>query len=503
VEIDAEPDLAAGNAGVRFKLWVRNAGTSPAEGPIGVRVTGDGGGLSAIEKDNAARYALKPGESAAIEIHAGTIERAKLWHFDHPHLYTLEVRLGSGHAIEETFGVRKIATRDGGFYLNGERVRLMGVERMAGSNPEYGMAEPSNWIAHDHADMKELNCVYTRVHWQQDRRVLDYCDRNGILIQTEVPTWGGETFQGMTSEPSETILTNGLEQLREMIARDRNHPCVFSWGVCNEIQGQNPPAYQFAKRMYEEAKKLDPKRLVTYASNSLNTTPAKDVAGLMDYVMWNEYYESWYKGTPADMARNLDEIHQAFPGKAIVISEYGYCACTPERAEADARRIEILKAHDRVFREREYMAGLIFFCYNDYRTHVGDKGSGVMKQRVHGVVDLYGGRKPSYEALRLESSPIAAVSVKAGARALEVTVRTREAVPAYTLTGYKLRAVVHGAAGIPVERFEAVLPTLAPGQQASVTVPFSEKAPARIQLDVLRPTGFSAYSQTVDASART
>ena len=66
--------------------------------------------------------------------------------------------------------------------------------------------------------------------------------------------------------------------------------------------------------------------------------------------MWNEYYESWYKGTPADLAHNLDEIHRAFPAKPIVISEYGYCACTPDRPEGDARRIEVLRAHNAVFR---------------------------------------------------------------------------------------------------------------------------------------------------------
>ena len=69
----------------------------------------------------------------------------------------------------------------------------MGVERMAGSHPDYGMAEPESWIDHDHADMKHLNCVLTRVHWMQDRRVLDYCDRHGILMQLEVPTWGPDT----------------------------------------------------------------------------------------------------------------------------------------------------------------------------------------------------------------------------------------------------------------------------------------------------------------------
>jgi beta-glucuronidase len=118
--------------------------------------------------------------------------------------------------------------------------------------------------------------------------------------------------------------------------------------MCNEIDGQKPPAYAFAKRMYEEAKRLDPRRLVTYASNSLQKSPEKDVSGLMDYIMWNEYYESWYDGSPESLARNLNEIHRAFPDKAIVISEYGYCACTPERPEGDAKRGEVLRNHNKV-----------------------------------------------------------------------------------------------------------------------------------------------------------
>ena len=208
--------------------------------------------------------------------------------------------------------------------------------------------------------------------------------------------------------------------------------------------------------------------------------------------MWNEYYESWYKGTPEDLARNLDEIHRAFPDKPIVISEYGYCACTPERPEGDAKRAAVLRVHDRVFRERAYVAGLIFFCYNDYRTHIGDKGAGVMKQRVHGVVDLYGARKPSFDVLRRESSPVAAIELTGPPAHLEATVRTRETVPAYSLRGYRLRAVAYGPGNIPLERFEAPLPELRPGQQTSIALAMRAQAPLRIDIDVLRPTGFSA-----------
>src|ERR1017187_2662284 len=127
--------------------------------------------------------------------------------------------------------------------------------------------------------------------------------------------------------------------------------------------------------------------------------------------MCNEHGGRRGPGPGEGVGRYLDGIHRAFPGKPLVISEYGYCACTADRPEGDAARISVLIDHDKVFRQRDYVAGLIFFCYNDYRTHVGDRGVGAMQQRVHGVVDVYGARKPSYDVLRAESSPLESLDV--------------------------------------------------------------------------------------------
>lgn len=483
VAIDADPDLATGRSPVRTTIWLHNSSAKPAAGAVAVEIFDQDTGLLAADRDDAIPYSLQPNETRTLNLGAAVVRDAQLWHFDHPHLYRLRLTLDSGHIHEETFGIRKIEVRGARFFLNGKPIRPMGVERMAGSHPELGMAESSAWIAHDHRDMQELNCVYTRTHWPQDHRVLNFCDRNGILLQTEVPAWGPNTFKDMTGEPDAAILQNGLDQLREMIARDRNHPCIFSWGVCNEVNGQNPVARQFIRALYAEAKRLDPSRLVTYASHSLFTNPGRDAAGEMDYVMFNEYYGSWQKGWTPELERNLDELHAAFPDKPIVISEYGYCACTEDRPENDPRRIEVLESQDGVFRARPWIAGLIFFCYNDYRTHVGDKGLAALQQRVHGVVDLYGNRKPSFDRLRRESSPIESLTFASGA----ATLVTRAAVPSYTLNGYTLRAVAFGPGAIPLEALEILLPALEPGSKHSAPVAFKTKVIERVELDVLRP----------------
>ena len=494
--VDAVPELAAGTAELQVTAVVRNASNGPAKMDLGFRVFDEATGLLALEGQDAPSAEIPAGTTRELVLPSSVLSRAKLWHFDRPHLYRLEgwvrAKGRSAHTLASTFGVRKIEVKGTEFFLNGEPVLLCGVERMAGSHPDFGMAEPAAWIDHDHADMKELNCVFTRVHWQQDRRVLDYCDRHGILIQVEVPTWGPGTFRKLEGELRERIMANGLDQLREMIARDRNHPSVFSWGLCNEVDGQNPVAQEFVRRMLREAKRLDPGRLCTYASNSLQSTPERDIAGEMDFVSWNEYYESWFGGDVGALRSNLERIHAAFPAKPVVISEYGYCACTADRPEDDARRAEILRTHNAVFREFPWIAGLIFFDYNDYRTHIGDKGLGVLKQRVHGVVDVYGARKPSFAALAAESSPAASLEIRGEARKKVAVLRTRRDLPSYTLRGYKLRWIVLGRGDIPLERREALLPDLEPGREIETPLEVRERDARRLRVELVRPTGFPA-----------
>jgi beta-galactosidase len=501
VRVDAVPDLVKGTAALDIRAVVHSSVPIPERVRLGFRVAEEGAGLPVAESAEALSVEIGADTSREVALPPVALERPRLWHFDRPSLYTLEVEVWRQteevHRLFTTFGIRSIEARGTELRLNGEPVRLAGVERMAGSDPDFGMAEPTSWISRDHRDLKDLNCVLTRVHWPQDARVLDFCDRHGILIQLEVPAWGGGTFEKLGPGELEVLTANGLAQLRAMIGRDRNHPCVFSWGLANEIGGQDPASQEFVRALLKEARRLDPGRLCAYASNSLQTTPEKDVAGEMDVIEWNEYYETWYGGDVEALRQNLERIHRAFPDKPIIISEYGYCACTADRPEDDERRIRILESHNAVFRAAPFVAGAIFFDYNDYRTHMGDKGLGALKQRVHGVVDLYGDRKPSFDALRRESSPVESLEVRGEGDALVVSVRTRKDLPAYRLEGYALRWTVYGPGGIPLEREDSALPTLDPGASAEVRVETKTKDRRRTVLEITRPTGFAAARAVV------
>jgi beta-galactosidase len=170
VDIEAVPDLAAGRGTLTITAYLRNTGSKSWVGRTSFRIIDDETGLMVKTSLDTPSLIIQSG-AAQVRKFETTLPKAKLWHFGHPNLYRLIFSIAGGqeiHQLTVTFGVRKFEANSSGFYLNGERLRLMGVERMAGSNPEFGMAEPSQWITYDHDDLKDLNCVFTRVHWPQD-----------------------------------------------------------------------------------------------------------------------------------------------------------------------------------------------------------------------------------------------------------------------------------------------------------------------------------------------
>ncbi len=497
IEIDALPDLHLNTAEVRIRAIVRNSlDTAQTVRLIAAAQLEDSTAEPTISEPSIATVAA--GATTAVPLPPIHIESPELWHFDSPTMYRASIDLKAGaerHHCTDSFGIRSFQVRGTQFFLNGEPVRLMGVERMAGSHPEFGTAEPTEWIESNHSDMKELNCVFTRVHWAQDQRVLDYCDRHGILMQEELPAWGPETFANTSDEMQSQLERNGLEQLREMIARDRNHPSIVSWGLCNEVDGKNPRARAFARSMSAEARKLDPSRLQTYASHTLGHDPGADMAGEFDFISTNEYYGSWTPGGPRDVHDHLERIIKAFPDKPIVVSEYGWCECQPSMPPGDEHRVEIVNGHTQVFRDFPTVAGAIYFDFNDYRTLVGDKGEGSFRQRVHGVVDLYANRKPSFQALRAQASPIESISItRPHPTEFSLKVTSRNTLPAYTLRGYRVRWIAFGYDELPMEGMFDQLPTLRPGGIVTLTTRFKVVEILRVTADVLRATGYSAAS---------
>lgn len=322
-----------------------------------------------------------------------------LWDTENPFLYTLEYICGES-VQTRNFGIRKIETRGGNIYLNNKKIKLIGVEWMPGSNPEFGMAEPESELLKNLEMLKDINCNFTRFHWQQDDFVFNWCDEHGLMVQEEIPYWGSPKNAG--EKQSETAKM----QADEMLSYHFNHPSIVCWGVGNELGARKDGTVRYVKNMVSYFKNRDSMRLVNYVSNTLGrATPIQklmkknDATLYGDICMWNEYLGTWYADPDYDKIFNF--VKKQSIGKPFIVTEFGLCE--PHFKGGDRRRIEIYEEKLSYYKKYGFN-GWIYFSLNDYRTHVGESGKGKLKQRIHGSVDLYGNKKPSYDFIKSQNS---------------------------------------------------------------------------------------------------
>jgi hypothetical protein len=376
-------------------------------------------------------------------------------------------------------------------------------------------------MAADYDDLKLLNEVLSRpVHYPQHKFILDYADRHGILLIPEVPAWQ------LTQEQMYSDQMRDLEkqQLREMIAEAYNHPSVWAWSIGNELESNTGSGMEFVKEMIAYVKSLDPRRPVGFASNQLGSQPWFDATAESDFVLMNQYFGTWV-GPKQGLGPALDVIHKTWPEKTVIISEYGFEPHwnalwgpptsglnaeeyyfvpddTPSDSEAaDIVRRELITEQLEIFRSKPFVAGAIFWTYQDYHTR---------SNFIMGLVDFNRNRRGSWELLREEYAPLLIDSLSVAPATNDkqiatVKLHTRgpvdEDMPAYTLRGYSLHWVVASPDGsAKFSQGETDLPTLTPASHWSGSFEFSEPTEEYvITLDIIRPTGYSVIERSYSA----
>lgn len=466
---------------------------------------------------------LAPWQTLSLKL-STTLANPELWHFDHPNLYVLEVSIKKDgqkvHQLETIFGVRSVELKNGQFILNGEPVRLVGVTRHADS-PHFGLAESIQIMAADYNDIKKLNEVLSRpVHYPQAEFILDYADRQGILLIPEVPAWQ-LTAQQMSMPKMQAL---EKQQLGEMINSEYNHPAIWAWSIGNEIESETPEGHAFVKEMLAYVKSLDPTRPVGFASNRLNLNPSEDATAYSDFVMMNQYWGGW-AGPKQGLSGALDAIHAAWPDKTVIISEFGFepnwnrlwgpatstlkledyyfipDGTPPDSELADEQRRLLIHDQMTVFRTKPFIAGAVFWTYQDYQTR---------SNFVMGVVDPNRIKRPSWNTLREEFSPVLIDSLTLSPqfddkRTVTVALHTRGPVdvdlPAYTLRGYKLHWSATSPDGsLKFSEGNILLPILAPAAQWSGEIPLILTATDYIiTLSIIRPTGHGVIERSYNA----
>jgi beta-galactosidase len=226
-----------------------------------------------------------------------------LWSTENPNLYTVQATLtipGVGsHVLTRRIGFREASFRPDGFYLNGSRLQLFGLNRHQ-LYPYTGMAMPARVQRRDAEILKnEFNCNMVRCsHYPQSPDFLDACDELGLLVWEEAPGW-----HNVSTNPAWQNLV--LQNVRDMVTRDRSRPSVVIWGTrLNETP--DLPALWAATR--QAAAELDGSR-----PSSGAMAPHSEDGWNEDVFAYNDYGVNPINGNAT--------LRPPFPGVPYLITE--------------------------------------------------------------------------------------------------------------------------------------------------------------------------------------
>lgn len=336
----------------------------------------------------------------------GRIDQVQLWEPGHPVLYSLEVTLtgsdGEKDTYTEVFGFREVSIRDCRIHLNGKPVYLKGFGKHEDS-PVHGRGFDMAYNVKDIGLLKWIGANSFRTsHYPYCEEMLQLCDREGILVIDEAPAVGlnaGFTATGLLGgNPNGTwklfkTAEHHRQVLRDMVQRDKNHPCVIIWSVANEPASQEDGAKEYFEPLLNLVRELDeqkrPATLVTYeGSNPVSC----NVAEICDLLIINRY-RGWYdtegnlRGAAALLKDELEGFHKRCPDKPIMLGEYGADTIAGfhdinARIFSEEYQVDFLRAYGEVFDSLPYITGEHVWNFADFATAENIKRVGGNKKGV-------------------------------------------------------------------------------------------------------------------------
>ena len=222
------PEVSEKEGVVNVKTFVKNEQTSKLQVTLKTTITKADNTVIAVMESISS---VNPGKIFTFEQQSEKIKKPTLWSPENPYIYNVYSQVFVGNELVDTYysplGFRYFHWdyTTNRFWLNGKEVQIKGQNRHE-EFPWVGSAFPK-WVAlrdmHDIRYNLEHNMMRT-AHYTHDKSIYNFSDRNGLVINQELPNIKNQEFSDEVQE----------QNCREMIRRDRNHPSIFFWSMGNE-----------------------------------------------------------------------------------------------------------------------------------------------------------------------------------------------------------------------------------------------------------------------------
>ncbi|MBD0270428.1 MAG: beta-glucuronidase [Acetobacteraceae bacterium] len=348
------------------------------------------------------------GVEAELEFRGGSartalrVPSARFWGPRDPHLHRLTVTLADGQgratdSYELGVGIRTVEVRGDRLLLNGQPLKLTGFGKHEDAAVRGKGLDLPMWIR-DYELLRWAGAnSYRTSHYPYAEEAMQLADELGVLVINEIPAVGLNL--GDPDELTEQRLLQCLQQLRTLVARDKNRPSTIMWSVANEPVGGTPvgappPAsgdvaagVRFFRRLCDEARRLDGTRPVSLVGAQ---GAPEEWLGLGDVVCVNRYYGWYTQAARLDEAArllesDLDTLHRRF-GKPVILTEFGADALpgahgAPPEMWTEEYQVELLRRYLDVTEQRPFVAGAHVWCFADFKTGQGTMRAAAMNHK--------------------------------------------------------------------------------------------------------------------------
>lgn len=294
-------------------------------------------------------------------------ENPKIWDIESPNLYKLQILIGNDK-YETTFGLRTCIFKNDGFYLNGKKVKIRGLNRHQ-SFPYVGYAMPRSMQELDARILKNelhVNAVRTS-HYHQSQYFIDECDRLGLLVFTESPGWqhlGDDEWKNQV-----------VENVKSLVLQYRNHPSIILWGV---RVNESVDDHELYTRTNQAAHELDPTR----QTGGVRCYKKGEI--LEDVYTYNDFLDP---NAERGLSTKEDVVGADVP---YLVSEFNGHMYPTKMYDDEPHRVHhalrLAKGMNEFYGD-DQITGFFIWCMFDYNTHK-DFGGG---DRIcyHGILDMF------------------------------------------------------------------------------------------------------------------
>lgn len=295
----------------------------------------------------------------------GVLSGVSLWSTENPVLYDAVVTLKYGDEILDVsrtrFGFRKAEFKRDGFYLNGTRLKLIGLNRQD-CFPVVGRAATESLQRFDARKIKELGCNVVRTLGLADKSFIEECDSIGLLVVSGI---SGNGYIGGSAWKTALVKT-----VEDTVKSYRNSPSVIAWGV---RVNNSPDCDELYFKTCKAAHENDPTRATMGSRNFMGSRLYEDVFA------YNDYKKS------GGLSRLKKTCRLFVP---YFVSEHTGRLFPTKRCDGEARRTEQALRHLRVIDEafaNKNVSGAAGMSFADFGS-IDGSGDGVM---YYGVTDAY------------------------------------------------------------------------------------------------------------------